>query len=92
MGNLNAALDALTEQNGQLQRDYAELAQRHRKQGAELSTASASLQVRASALPTLARPTLAPPSMAAPHPHPRPRPRPDPHPNPHPNPERCYGR
>jgi len=45
VGNLNAALDALTEQNGQLQRDYAELAQRHRKQGAELSSASASLQV-----------------------------------------------
>ena len=60
VGNLNAALDALTEQNGQLQRDYAELAQRHRKQGAELSTASASLQVRARAMPTWARPTFGP--------------------------------
>ena len=60
VGNLNAALDALTEQNGQLQRDYAELAQRHRKQGAELSSASASLQVSARALPTLARPTFGP--------------------------------
>ena len=45
VGNLNAALDALTEQNGQLQRDYAELSQRHRQQGADLSMASASLQV-----------------------------------------------
>jgi chromosome segregation ATPase len=45
VSNLNASLDALTEQNGQLQRDYGELSERHRQQGSELSKASASLQV-----------------------------------------------
>ena len=45
ISNLNASLDALTEQNGQLQRDYGELSERHRQQGSELSKASASLQV-----------------------------------------------
>jgi len=45
VANLNASLDALTEQNGSLQRDYGELAQRHRQQGGELSKTAASLEV-----------------------------------------------
>ena len=45
VGNLNAALDALTEQNAQLQRDYAELSSRFHTQAADLNKASASLAV-----------------------------------------------
>ena len=45
VGNLNASLDALTEQNAQLQRDYAQLSQRYQQQGSDLSKAAASLAV-----------------------------------------------